>query len=644
MGLPSPKKRKPTASEVAQWAKAMIGHRIDLAGSGGGPQCWDLPNYIFEKYWGFRTWGNAVDMAYYKYPRGFKFYRNTANFVPQPGDIVVWHPGNGIGWAGHTAIVVGPANKKMMMCVDQNWVHPERPPNYAWGSAAALVKHSYTSVTGFVRPAYSKETNKPKVPHDTNTDAKAHDSTKDVTTTGEAKKPQFKEVTTVKYTNFSSILDKKLEYIYHFAVVGGEDIGDVKGIYIKESPHLRSVEELYMQRNKYINDNECPHVYVDRERIWTPRHHSEMAPEHPGWLVLEVCGGQTESKRQFMLNQIRAMIYGVWMLSWADTKLSESTIKADPNIWRTMKDLINYDLIKNGIPDQSKYKEVEKKIIGMYLNKDKLMQETIMTTTTKTTIKIKPKTSVDNPAQNTKTTSKDGKNVDNKPKEPKVVVEKSRFTFQQALNAQMAHGMPQKSYNWGWGNASRAETSKYMNPNNIWNSSVQRYQMLDLGKYQGVSVDKLNKILKGKGTLSGQGKAFASACKKYNVNEIYLIAHAFLESGNGTSNYASGRYGIYNYFGISAYDNNPNASIAYAKRQGWTTPARGIEGGAKFVRKQFFNNGKNTLYRMRWNPRNPGYMQYATAIEWCNFQATTISNLYKRIGLKGLYYIRDKYK
>lgn len=638
MGLPSPKKRKPTASEVAAWAKSVIGKRINIDGRYGA-QCWDLPNYIFGRYWGFWTSGNAIAMAWYRYPKGFKFYRNTASFIPKPGDMAVWGTGSFNNGVGHTAVVIGPSTKSYFTSVDQNWIGAN-----GWtGSPGAKIKHSYNGISGFVRPPYHEEYKKPSTKPSTPSKT---DPEKDPTpkNTKEDTKPITKTVTQVKYTNFSSILDKKLEYIYHFAVVGGEDIGDVKGIYIKESPHLRSVEELYMQRNKYINDDEYPHVYVDRERIWTPRHHSEIAPEHPGWLVLEVCGGQTESKRQFMLNQIRAMIYGVWMLSWADTKLSESTIKADPNIWRTMKDLINYDLIKNGIPDQTKYKEVEKKVIGMYLNKDKLMQETIMTTTTKTKIKVKPKTTVDNPAQNSKTTSKDSKNVDNKPKEPKVVVEKSRFTFQQALNAQMAHGMPQKSYNWGWGNASRADTSKYMNPNNIWNSSVQRYQMLDLGKYQGVPVDKLNKILKGKGTLSGQGKAFARACKKYNVNEIYLIAHAFLESGNGTSNYASGRYGIYNYFGISAYDNNPNASIAYAKRQGWTTPARGIEGGAKFVRKQFFNNGKNTLYRMRWNPRNPGYMQYATAIEWCNFQATTISNLYKRIGLKGLYYIRDKYK
>ena len=275
------------------------------------------------------------------------------------------------------------------------------------------------------------------------------------------------------------------------------------------------------------------------------------------------------------------------------------------------------------------------------MKRDKLLTETITTTTTKTTIKIKPKTSVDNPSQNDKSTGKTTNRTSNK---PRVVVEKSKYTFQQALNAQMAHGKPQKSYSWGWGNASRSQTSKYMNPNTIWNSSTQRYQMLDLGKYQGIPVSKLNKILKGKGTLSGQGKAFADGCKKYNVNEIYLIAHAFLESGYGRSNFASGRYGIYNYFGIAAYDNNPNASIAYAKRQGWTSPRNGIIGGAKFVRKQFFNQGKNTLYRMRWNPKNPGYMQYATAIEWCNFQATTINSLYKKVGLKGMYYIRDKYR
>lgn len=35
MGLPSPKKRKPTASEVAAWAKSVIGKRINIDGRYG---------------------------------------------------------------------------------------------------------------------------------------------------------------------------------------------------------------------------------------------------------------------------------------------------------------------------------------------------------------------------------------------------------------------------------------------------------------------------------------------------------------------------------------------------------------------------------------------------------------------------------
>ena len=128
--------------------------------------------------------------------------------------------------------------------------------------------------------------------------------------------------------------------------------------------------------------------------------------------------------------------------------------------------------------------------------------------------------------------------------------------------------------------------------------------MLNLGKYQGISVSALNKILRGKGSLSGQGKAVAYACKKYNLNEIYLIAHAFLESGYGTSYFSSGRTGVYNYFGIGAYDWYPDNAISYARSRGWTTPAKGIIGGAKFVRQGYISKGQNTLYRMRWNPRS----------------------------------------
>lgn len=624
MGLPNPKTRKPTASEVAEWAKSNIGKRINIDGYRGS-QCWDTPNFIFKRYWGFVTWGNAKDMANYRYPKGFRFYRYTSGFVPEPGDMAVWHPGNGIGSDGHTAIVVGPSNKSYFYSVDQNWVNSN-----SWtGSPGALIRHGYASVTGFVRPPYSKDTSKPS-----NTDTSSASKADDSTITGEAKKPQFKEVKTVKYTAYSNVLDKEEHFIDHI-VVWGEERSDIQGLYIKESTHMRSVDELYTQRNKFISDYEIPHLYVDREATWQARPTGFDDPRYPNWLVIEVCGGQTDSKRQFLLNQIQALIRGVWLLSGIDKNLSETTLKVDPNIWRSMKDLINYDLIKQGIPDNAKYEQVKKKMFETYIKRDILTRENIKEVTTKTTIRISDKTSVDSASRRGPTPSDE---------KPNIVTETSPFTFQQALDRQMSRGNPQKSHTWGWANATRAQTSSAMNVKRIWESNTQCYQMLNLGKYQGVSVSSLNKILKGKGTLDGQGKAFAEACKKNNINEIYLIAHAFLESGYGTSNFASGRYGAYNYFGIGAYDNNPNYAMTFAKNKGWTTPAKAIMGGASFVRKDYINKGQNTLYRIRWNPKNPATHQYATAIEWCQHQASTIAKLYKQIGLKGIYFTRDKYK
>ncbi|QEX32040.1 CHAP domain-containing protein [Staphylococcus lugdunensis] len=626
MGLPNPKSRKPTASEVAAWAKSRIGKRLNVDGYYGS-QCWDLPNYIFKRYWGFFTSGNAIAMAWYHYPKGFRFYRNTASFVPKPGDMAVWGKGSFNNGTGHTAVVVGPSTKSYFTSVDQNWYGA----NGYNGSPAAKVKHSYYGISGFVRPPYQPETKKTDSKPDNKPEPQPDNKPKN---TKEETKPIIKEVKKLSYTSFLMNYDKELEYNYHH-IAFGDFLNDLKGIYVKESQHMRSVQDIYAQRNKYLEENEYPHVFVDREMIWQCRPTDRVAPAHNGWFVIEVCGGQTDSKRQFLLNQLRAIVYGVDTLKYEKVELSNATITADKNIWRTMKDAIGYDLIVDGIPNNDKYEEIKKKIIAMYKNKDKLFVETIHSTSSKMKIKVNPKeTSVDKSSHSKIT-----------PLKPKVVVEKSPYTFKQALDRQMAYGKPMKTTQWsGWVHATRQQTSNAMNPTRIWKSNVQHYQMLDLGRYQGISVDKLNKILKGKGTLAGQGKAFASACKKYNVNEIYLIAHAFLESGNGTSNYASGRYGIYNYFGIAAYDNNPNASIAYAKRKGWTTPAKGIAGGAKFVRSNFFNNGKQTLYRMRWNPKKPGTMQYATAIEWCQTQATTINSLYKKVGTTGKYFIQDKYK
>lgn len=639
MGLPSPKSRKPRASEVEAWTRSRLGKRLDIDGRYGS-QCWDLPNYILGRYWGFWTPGNAIAMGWYNYPKGFKKFNNTPNFVPKPGDFAVWGTGSFNNGVGHVAIVVGPSTKSYFTSIDQNWIGAN-----SWtGSPASTIKHSYNGISKFIRPAYYPEkkttsTSKPSKTKPNQVDPKPESKP-------EKKKPAMidKPVTKVKYTSFTED-DMDYQEIVHYMydATSTDRTKTPKGIYVRESEFFREVSDIYKQRNKYMKPEQFPHAYVDREMAWHCRHTNSMYPGKEDYLVLEVCGAETSNKREFMLNQLTAILYGLKLLEWQNVKLSKNTLKLSPTIWRSMKDLIGYDMIVEGFPPDAKYEDVKLKLLANYKNIKKLMTETITTTTVKTTIKVKNPNANQTSVTTAKPGSKKAKKAAPVSNKPKVSVETSRFTFNNALNRQM-NVRPQISNGWSWYNASRTQTSNAMNPTKIWSSGVQKYQMLNLGKYQGVPVSKLNAILKGKGKLHGQGAAFARACKKYNVNEIYLIAHAFLESGNGKSNFASGRYGVYNFFGIAAYDANPNYSINYARNHGWTTPAKGIEGGAWFVRKSFFNAGKNTLYRMRWNPKNPATMQYATDVRWCQHQATTIYNLYKKIGLKGTNFIRDKYR
>ncbi|HDA3008103.1 TPA: glucosaminidase domain-containing protein, partial [Staphylococcus aureus] len=541
-----PKTRKPTASEVVEWALYIAKKKIaiDVPGSGMGAQCWDLPNYLLDKYWGFRTWGNADAMAQKSNYRGrdFKIIRNTKDFVPQPGDWGVWTG----GWAGHVNIVVGPCTKDYWYGVDQNWY-----TNNATGSPPYKIKHSYHDGPGggvkyFVRPPYhpEKSTPAPK-PEDDSDDNEKNNK----------KVPIWKDVTTIKYTISSQEVNYP-EYIYHFIVEGNRRLEKPKGIMIRNAQTMSSVESLYNSRKKYKQDVEYPHFYVDRHNIWAPRRAVFEVPNEADYIVIDVCEDYSASKNEFIFNEIHAMVVAVDMMIKYEIPLSIENLKVDDSIWRSMLEHVNWNMIDNGVPPKDKYEALEKALLNIFKNREKLLNSITKPTVTKSRIKVM----VDNKNADIANVRDSSPTANNgsASKQPQIITETSPYTFKQALDKQMARGNPKKSNAWGWANATRAQTSSAMNVKRIWESNTQCYQMLNLGKYQGVSVSALNKILKGKGTLNNQGKAFAEACKKHNINEIYLIAHAFLESGYGTSNFANGKDGVYNYFGIGAYDNNPN--------------------------------------------------------------------------------------
>lgn len=113
-----------------------------------GTQCVDLIKLYLNKVFGIKpgSWGNA---KYYwlnfekhsELVKNFTKIKNTASFVPQKGDIMVWDGDKGNG-AGHAAICTGDGTTSYFYSYDQNW-------NV---KAMKKVKHDYRDVYGVLRP------------------------------------------------------------------------------------------------------------------------------------------------------------------------------------------------------------------------------------------------------------------------------------------------------------------------------------------------------------------------------------------------------------------------------------------------------------------------------------------------------------
>lgn len=184
--------------------------------------------------------------------------------------------------------------------------------------------------------------------------------------------------------------------------------------------------------------------------------------------------------------------------------------------------------------------------------------------------------------------------------------------------------------------ATEEEVSSFVNPENLV-GSYNKYQFLDLGTQNDVSADTLNTYLNGKGVLSGMGGVFKEAAEDNNISEVYLVIHACLESGSGTSDLACGvdfdGTVVYNLFGIGAVDSDPlYGGAEYAYSQSWTSVEDAIRGGARWISENYINNRsyrQNTLYKMRWNPESPANHQYATDIEWPSKQAEDMAAMFE---------------
>lgn len=211
------------------------------------------------------------------------------------------------------------------------------------------------------------------------------------------------------------------------------------------------------------------------------------------------------------------------------------------------------------------------------------------------------------------------------------------ITLSMMANRQMGQSPPPQIWrNGGSIAATEAEVIEYLNPAN-YADGMYKYQFLDLSSPNGISAEALNLYLADKGILAGQGEAFVNAAKAYNISEVYLVAHACLETGNGGSQLSTGvnvnGVTVYNMYGIGAYDSGAvTAGSKKAYDEGWTSVEAAIDGGAEWISKYYVNMSKdrqNTLYKMLWNPENPGTHQYATDVGWAVKQARSISRIFE---------------
>ena len=191
------------------------------------------------------------------------------------------------------------------------------------------------------------------------------------------------------------------------------------------------------------------------------------------------------------------------------------------------------------------------------------------------------------------------------------------------------------------------EILEILDPENFTYGDVPYYQFAKIGNYTGlISADQINAYIDScapyseerygaRSAMRGTGEYFVAAAKAYDINEVYLVAHAAIESAWGCSTLSQGVVegysGYYNFFGIGAYDLDPNnGGAALAKEEGWDSVEKAIMGAAKWISGNYIHptvssaeisGAQDTLYKMKWDiarieQGEDPWHQYATSVTW----------------------------
>ena len=173
-----------------------------------------------------------------------------------------------------------------------------------------------------------------------------------------------------------------------------------------------------------------------------------------------------------------------------------------------------------------------------------------------------------------------------------------------------------------WVGADSEYIAYYLDPRNFFNETdIFQFESLSFSKVQ--TKQGVSSILKGTfmekavtdsdGTALKYAQAFMDIGEETGVSPYHLASRVRQEQGlKGSSSLISGTYsgyeGYYNYFNVGAAGITSTLVIknglAYAKKAGWNTRYKALEGGAKILAKNYIGVGQDTLYFQKFNVVN----------------------------------------
>ena len=199
-----------------------------------------------------------------------------------------------------------------------------------------------------------------------------------------------------------------------------------------------------------------------------------------------------------------------------------------------------------------------------------------------------------------------------------------------------------KAYdNGSWRCVSEQGIKYMMDPRNSLNES-DIFQFEELTN-PGSDINVVKSMVAGT-FLVGHEQGIVDAANKNNVNAYYIVARIIQEQGkSGTvltsGNGYNGQYvGYYNVFNRGASGNTTQEillnGLATAKKYGWTSLDKSIDGGISFIANNYIHKGQNNLYLQKFDVEATNGLysnQYMQNVLAAQSEGTTLRNTYINI-------------